>query len=296
MINPQLEDGYTRIADEILENMARIKLSPTQYRIIFVVWRYTYGFNRKNHHLSLSFLSEATGCDRRTVRRSVNQMLERRILLEKGVKGQTRILEFNKKVTEWGEDNSAPSREDSFTPSREDSLDRGQFHPEDNSPPSREVNSTPSRGVNSAPQDKEYRNIYRDHDHDDHNWGEIANLFTSSFGYPPNAIQVQMLNSFIEDGLTEWHLVEALKRTAESGATSPNYTKAILQSWVQKEAFTKEAVENLDKRRNPRKTKPITSDDFSYSEPAQQNKDFFTFLEEGKNDSTESDFGKSCAD
>jgi phage replication O-like protein O len=50
-----LDNGYTRIANEILEAMAKIKLSPTQYRILFVVWRYTYGFQRKEHKLSLTF-------------------------------------------------------------------------------------------------------------------------------------------------------------------------------------------------------------------------------------------------
>jgi hypothetical protein len=42
MANPQPEDGYTILANEILEAMARTKLSPTQYRLLFVVWRYTY--------------------------------------------------------------------------------------------------------------------------------------------------------------------------------------------------------------------------------------------------------------
>ena len=93
MINPQLEDGYTRIAHEILENMARVKLSPTQYRILFVVWRYTYGFGRKYHHLSLSFLEDATGCDKRSLQSL--KMLDMRILLQ----SQTRtdkITGFNK--------------------------------------------------------------------------------------------------------------------------------------------------------------------------------------------------------
>ena len=55
MANPQLENGYTRIANEILEAMAKVKLSPTQYRVLFVVWRYTYGFSRKSADLSLTF-------------------------------------------------------------------------------------------------------------------------------------------------------------------------------------------------------------------------------------------------
>ena len=64
--------------------------------------------------------------------------------------------------------------------------------------------------------------------------------------------------------------------------------------WLLKDSNCLKVLEgNYD---NSASQKPITSKDFSYSEPPAQNKDFFSFLEEGKNDSTESDFGKSCAD
>ena len=52
MAGPQLEDGYTRIANEVLEH-GQGEAHSTQYRILFIIWRYTYGFNRKTHYLSL---------------------------------------------------------------------------------------------------------------------------------------------------------------------------------------------------------------------------------------------------
>ncbi|MFT9495850.1 replication protein [Anaerosolibacter sp.] len=95
-----LENGYTRIANEILDHMARIKFSPMQYRILFVVWRYTYGFQRKSHKISLTFLSEATGCDSRQIQRELKKLIKMNVLIEK-FSSSTRELSFNKKLTAW---------------------------------------------------------------------------------------------------------------------------------------------------------------------------------------------------
>jgi phage replication O-like protein O len=100
MDNVQLENGYTAIAHEILEKMAQVKLSPTQYRIIFVVWRFTYGFRRKEHSLSLSFIAKATGCDKRQVQREISKLIKDRFLIQKSVKG-VRVIRFNKHYSQW---------------------------------------------------------------------------------------------------------------------------------------------------------------------------------------------------
>jgi phage replication O-like protein O len=97
----ELENGYTRLANEILENMARIKLSPTQYRLIFVIWRYTYGYGRKERDLSLNFLVKATGCDKRQIQRELKTLEEKKIIYQKIKTGAYRIIGFNKNHEEW---------------------------------------------------------------------------------------------------------------------------------------------------------------------------------------------------
>jgi phage replication O-like protein O len=97
----QLEHGYTKIANEILERMALTKLSPIQYRLIFVIWRYTYGFNRKEHSFSLNFLSEATQYDKRQLQRELVKLEQRKIILQKVQPGKPRIISFNKNYDEW---------------------------------------------------------------------------------------------------------------------------------------------------------------------------------------------------
>ena len=101
MADVQLENGYTKIANEILEQMAKIKLSPTQYRLIFVIWRFTYGFKRKEHEMSLSFLSDATGIDKRNVQRELKSLQERKIIFQEIKSGSYRKISFNKNYDEW---------------------------------------------------------------------------------------------------------------------------------------------------------------------------------------------------
>jgi phage replication O-like protein O len=101
MADVQLENGYCRIANEILERMAKIRLSPMQYRLLFVIWRYTYGFNRIEHDLSLSFLAEATGCDKRQIQRELKGLEERKIINQRIINGVARFISFNKNYDEW---------------------------------------------------------------------------------------------------------------------------------------------------------------------------------------------------
>ena len=103
MADVQLEHGYTKIANEILEHLALTKLSPTQFRLILVIWRYTYGFNRKDHAMSLSFLAEATGVHKQRVKQELDKLIESNIVIvtEEGTNSKSRKLAFNKDYDTW---------------------------------------------------------------------------------------------------------------------------------------------------------------------------------------------------
>lgn len=99
--SPQKENGYTAIANEILEQIAKVKLSPTQYRIILIIWRYTYGFNRKEHDLSLGFLSQATECEKRHLQRELKELEAMNIIYQIVRNGIGRKIGFNKHYDKW---------------------------------------------------------------------------------------------------------------------------------------------------------------------------------------------------
>ena len=57
MANPQLENGYTSIANEILDNLCKLSLNGTELKVVICIFRYTFGFRRKSHKLSASFIA-----------------------------------------------------------------------------------------------------------------------------------------------------------------------------------------------------------------------------------------------
>ncbi|MGD6872990.1 replication protein [Sutcliffiella horikoshii] len=103
MANVQPENGFTRIAHEILEQTMKIKLSPTQYKIVLAVWRYTYGFSRKSHEMSLTFLSGLTGVHKQQIKNELDKLIERQIInvIGEHTNRKSRKLSFNKNYDDW---------------------------------------------------------------------------------------------------------------------------------------------------------------------------------------------------
>lgn len=96
MASPQLENGYTRIADELLEAFALIQLSGHEWSIIHAVVRKTYGFNKKEDWIAGSQLSELTGLNKQRVYEAKKKLSKKRILLANGKK-----VSLNKDYEQW---------------------------------------------------------------------------------------------------------------------------------------------------------------------------------------------------
>lgn len=98
-----LENGYTRVANEILEQIHKAKLNGTQRNIIDIVWRYTYGFQRKEHDLSVSFIANAIQGNYRVIQRELNRLIEMNIIIVKAEATfkTSRVIAFNKNVNSW---------------------------------------------------------------------------------------------------------------------------------------------------------------------------------------------------
>lgn len=76
MACPQCENGFTRIANELLEAIIRADLSKRQLKILLAVIRQTYGWDRKADVISASKLATLTGLDARHCRRTVAELVE----------------------------------------------------------------------------------------------------------------------------------------------------------------------------------------------------------------------------
>jgi phage replication O-like protein O len=100
--NPQVEDGHTRIANELLEAIVRFDFSKRQYKVILFVIRKTYGWNKKADVMSLSQIVDGTRIDRANSSRTVNELCEMNVLLkQQQMHGQ--LIKLNKNYGEWRE-------------------------------------------------------------------------------------------------------------------------------------------------------------------------------------------------
>jgi len=93
---PQLEDGYTKIANQILEKLAYIRLSSYEWNVLMVVFRKTYGFNKKSDWISNSQLVKATGIQKSNVCRAIRKLKKKNIVVQTDNK-----LSFNKDYSSW---------------------------------------------------------------------------------------------------------------------------------------------------------------------------------------------------
>jgi len=105
MAKPQLEDGHTKIANEIVEALARVNLSAYESRVIWCIFRKTYGWNKKSDRISYSQFEELTGMDRRHLGRTIKLLVERRMITCQG-EGQQLDYAIQKDYDLWGEVNN----------------------------------------------------------------------------------------------------------------------------------------------------------------------------------------------
>lgn len=106
MASPQKEHGYTPVANEIIEQLIKLPLNGTQWRIVAVVWRYTYGFSRKEHEISETFILKALDFTRtqlRQVKRELKSLIEAKIItvIREASFNRTRVIAFNKNYEQW---------------------------------------------------------------------------------------------------------------------------------------------------------------------------------------------------
>lgn len=100
MKTPQTENGYTRIANELLEAIISSGLSGREMEIVFCVIRMTYGFHKKEDWISYSTFEKMTGQTRSTVWRSLEKLVAWRILVASKQPGKT-FYRLNKDYSQW---------------------------------------------------------------------------------------------------------------------------------------------------------------------------------------------------
>ena len=100
--NPQIEDGHVDIANEIVEALARIRLSGREMQCLWVILRKTYGWHKKEDLISLSQFSLMTGLPRKTVCKVLRELsLKKVIAVTHNGDSPINLYRFNKDFDSW---------------------------------------------------------------------------------------------------------------------------------------------------------------------------------------------------
>ena len=99
---PQKEDGYTAVANEIMEALSKAPLRGQQFRCLMFLFRKTYGFNKKEDKISLSEWEKGTGMKRQNVWRELEMLIKCNVIYKKS-SGPKRpnTWGFNKHYKDW---------------------------------------------------------------------------------------------------------------------------------------------------------------------------------------------------
>jgi phage replication O-like protein O len=109
--NPQAENGHVDIANEIAEALARTPLSGNEFRVLFALFRKTYGWHKKQDRISIGQIITLTGLSRRSIIYSLQNLEAKNMVTirreKEGNINKPNLIAFQKIYTLWVVQNSA---------------------------------------------------------------------------------------------------------------------------------------------------------------------------------------------
>ena len=82
MANPQIENGFTKISNELLEAVIRKHMSDYEHRIFWLIVRKTYGYNKKSDWISQTQIVEETGILKQHVSRTIKKLYDKNMIMK----------------------------------------------------------------------------------------------------------------------------------------------------------------------------------------------------------------------
>ena len=256
MSSPQTENGFTRIANEILESVQRYKFTLNEMKIVMCVWRYTYGFQRKSHQLSLTFLMNHTGLGRTRINDSLKKLVESNVIvkIEQGGANATNSYMFNKNYNSWKiEKYTIFNSVQDDTSVQNDTSVRVDTDTSVQGDTSTSVQNDTSTSVQDDTQERKvkdnYKEIIKDNNKGlplvDKSFGEIISFYEQNVGLISPHVS-QEFGHLVDENNSELVLC-ALKKSVEVRPSNLlRYTQKILSNWKNQNIKTVEDVKKLD--------------------------------------------------
>ena len=102
LANPQVENGYIRIANEIWDALVAIRISGEARQVLDLIIRKTWGWGKKTDKISLSQLCDATGLKKSSVIKARKKLVKMNIItMTKKVNEITPSYGIVKDHTKW---------------------------------------------------------------------------------------------------------------------------------------------------------------------------------------------------
>ncbi|EOJ7558012.1 replication protein [Escherichia coli] len=91
-----IDDGYTRFANELLEAIASADLTARQLKVMLAYVRKTYGFNKKTDRIADEKIAQLTGLSRQNVNKAKKELISMNCLFMDGNQ-----IGVNREVSAW---------------------------------------------------------------------------------------------------------------------------------------------------------------------------------------------------
>lgn len=102
MANPQLENGFTQLANELYLAIIRAGFNGSEASVLHFIIYQTYGYHRTARQLSASYISNGSYVPIKTVRRCLTNLIKNNVVISKEVdNSQIKLLSVNKDYSQW---------------------------------------------------------------------------------------------------------------------------------------------------------------------------------------------------
>ena len=95
-----LDQGYTRVANAILEKLSMTDISGREHMLVQAIIRKTYGYGKELDFIALEQLEEMTGIERKNISTLLKHLAQLKILIRTG-SGLVKKIGINRNLNEW---------------------------------------------------------------------------------------------------------------------------------------------------------------------------------------------------
>ncbi len=98
--SPQLENGHTRIANELLEAIVKYPFCATELKMVLFIIRKTYGWKKKKAIISYGAMARQLKVDMRYIKRLMIKLAQDKVIFKEKL-DQQNLVGLNKDYKSW---------------------------------------------------------------------------------------------------------------------------------------------------------------------------------------------------